>query len=212
MGAYRKSLLKVPVRNTGSKPTEALKDGTMYFNSSDNKLYIVINGTWVKSEAFSQVICMKAEKLGLKGEIELVHRDKNRNILDIIRVPNAIMIAGLDECSGLLLTDVGGTAYDYIAIGTGTTAATYTQTQLVEEITTGGGARTAGTGTQTTTTVTNDTSQLVATFTFSAAFAVTESCMINAASEGDMLCRQTFSAINVASDDSLQVTWKVAFS
>jgi len=38
---------------------------------------------------------------------------------------------------------------------------------------------------------------------------VTESAVLNASSAGTMLCRQTFSAINVADGDTLQITWKV---
>jgi hypothetical protein len=37
---------------------------------------------------------------------------------------------------------------------------------------------------------------------------VTESGTLNAAAAGVLLARQTFSAINVANGDSLQVTWK----
>ena len=46
------------------------------------------------------------------------------------------------------------------------------------------------------------------TFNFTLSFAVTESGVLNAASLGTLLARQTFSAINVANGDSLQVTWK----
>lgn len=97
-----------------------------------------------------------------------------------------------------------------IAIGTGTTAAAATDTALQTEISTNGGARGAATATQVTTTVTNDTTQLVKTFTFTGSFAVTEEGIFdNATSGGNMLARQVFSAVNVASGDSLQITHKV---
>jgi len=38
---------------------------------------------------------------------------------------------------------------------------------------------------------------------------VTESGVLNDASTGTLLARQVFSAINVASGDSLQITWKI---
>jgi hypothetical protein len=60
-----------------------------------------------------------------------------------------------------------------------------------------------------TTTITNDTAQLTKTFTVTGSVAVTESGVLNAASAGTLLCHQVFSAINVASGDSLAVTWKV---
>lgn len=97
-------------------------------------------------------------------------------------------------------------AFTYIAIGTGTTAAAAGDTTLETEITTGGGARAAATASRTTTDVTNDTARLVLTFTFSATFAVTEAGALNAASAGTLLNRQVFSAVNVVSGDSLQVT------
>jgi hypothetical protein len=94
-----------------------------------------------------------------------------------------------------------------LAIGTGTTAASATDTALQAEITTAGGARGAATATQVTTTVANDTTQLVKTWTFSGSFAVTEEGILdNASTGGSLLARQVFAVVNVASGDSLQIT------
>ena len=133
-------------------------------------------------------------------------------IIDTREYHNMIVDAGKALVAGLMLTDVGGTAFDYIAIGTGVVAEDHTDTALGTEISSGGGSRTAGTGTRVTTTYTNDTAQLVVTFNFTASFAVTESGVFNAASGPTMLCRKTFSAINVGNGDSLQVTWKIVVS
>lgn len=97
-------------------------------------------------------------------------------------------------------------AFTYIAIGTGTNAAAAGNTTLQTEITTGGGSRTNGSVSRTTTTVTNDTARTVANFTFSSSFAVTETGLLNAASSGTLLNRSVFSAINVVSTDTLQMT------
>jgi len=124
--------------------------------------------------------------------------------------PNGITNVGFAEVAGLILLDVGGTAFDYIAIGTGTTAFDPTQTSLVSEV-----IRKAGTGSKTTTSVTDDTAQLVTTFSsadgLSGSHSITESGVFNASSGGTMLCRQTFSALNIDWDagDTLQVTWKI---
>jgi hypothetical protein len=100
-------------------------------------------------------------------------------------------------------------AFVNLAIGTGTTAAAATDTALQTEITTGGGARGAATASQVTTTVTNDTTQLVKTWTFTSAFAVTEEGIFdNATSGGNLLAHQVFPAINVASGDSMTITHK----
>lgn len=152
------------------------------------------------------------EGIRLSGIVEKILFDKYGNIKHRQIDKNLVVTAGKAHVAGLLLVDVGGTAFDYIAIGTGTTAAAAGDTALGTEITTNGGQRAAGTGTRVTTTVTNDTAQLVLTYSFTGSFAVTESGIFNASSAGTMLCRQVFSAINVVNGDSLQVTWKIAVS
>lgn len=146
-----------------------------------------------------------------KGFVEYHLYDERGALKDHRVVPNVITNVGLAEMASLILLDNpdSATAFDFIAIGTGTTAAAASQTALVTEITTGGGGRTAGTGTTVTTSVTDDTSQLTATFSFTGTFAITESGVFNAASAGIMLCRQVFAVINVVSGDSLVVTWKI---
>jgi len=150
-------------------------------------------------------------KAGIKGWFTLKHI-RAGNIIEERTIDNTVVNTGRAQVAGLLLTDVGGTAFDYIAIGTGTTAAAVTDTTLGTEITTGGGERTAGTGTRVTTSVANDTAQLVVTFTFTGSFAVTESGVLNAGVAGVLLSRQTFGAINVVSGDSIEVTWKIQVS
>jgi len=152
----------------------------------------------------------------LKGWFELLHI-RDGIVIDKRIIPNTVCYAGFTEVAGLFNTDQAGsyTAFDYIAIGPGTTAADPGDTTLVAEIVAGGGERRGGAdvaGTLVTTTNTNDTSQWVTTYSFTASFAVTESGVLNAAAAGTLLCRQTFSPINVASGDSLQVTWKVQCS
>lgn len=104
-------------------------------------------------------------------------------------------------------------AFTYIGVGVGTTAAaagdTALQTEKLEDGTTSAAAHKSATASRVTTDVTNDTAQLVATFNFTATLAITESGVFNASSAGVLLCRQVFSAINVVSGDSLQVTWKI---
>lgn len=102
-------------------------------------------------------------------------------------------------------------AFTYIALGTGTNAANVTDTTLQTEITTSGWERANSTASRVTTDVTNDTAQLLNTFAFTGTFAVTESWVLNAASTWTLLARQVFSAINVISGDSLQITWKFDF-
>lgn len=98
-------------------------------------------------------------------------------------------------------------AFTYVAVGTGTTAANAADTTLETEIADSGLSRAAATASRVTTDVTNDSARLVLTYTVSGTKAVTESGVLNAGASGVLLARQVFSAINVVSGDSLQVTW-----
>jgi len=154
------------------------------------------------------------EQVGMKGWIKIDHFDKKGNLVESVETPNVVVDVGFTEVAGLFCSDVAGsyTAFDYIGVGTGTTAATYTDTALETEITDSGLARAASTGTLVTETVANDTAQFVHQFSVTDTQAVTESAVFNDASTGTMLCHQTFSAINVADGDTLQITWKVTVS
>lgn len=125
------------------------------------------------------------------------------------RVRNLVTTAGKALVAGRINGSGSPAAATYIAVGTGTTAAAAGDTALQTETSTSGLGRAAGTVSLVTTTTTNDTAQITYTFTVTGTVAVTESGVLNAASTGTLLCRQVFSAINVASGDSLAITWKV---
>jgi len=129
-----------------------------------------------------------------------------------LNISNLVTYAGYAGASSRINGAGSEEAFTYIAIGTGTTAASTADTILETEITTDGGERASATCSRVTTAQTNDTAQDVVTFTFTGSFAVTESGVLNASSSGVLLARQVFSAINVASGDSLQVTWKFQIS
>jgi hypothetical protein len=108
-------------------------------------------------------------------------------------------------------------AYGAIGMGTGTTAFNAADTTLETEKkadgTAASGVHAIASGSVTassvTTTVTNDTAQFVGTVAMTATLAVTESGLFNADTNGTLLARQTFSAVNVVSGDSIQFTWKI---
>ena len=124
-------------------------------------------------------------------------------------VRNLITNAGFAGSAGRLMGSGSPAAFTYIAVGTGTTSASASDTALQTESSTSGLSRTSGTVSLVTTTVTNDTAQVTNTFSVTGTVAVTESGVLNASSSGTLLCHQVFSAINVASGDSLAVTWKI---
>jgi len=126
-----------------------------------------------------------------------------------VTVANLITTTGKAGIASRINGNGSEAAFTYIAVGTGTTAAAIGDTTLETETAASGLSRVAATASRTTTDTTNDTARLVTTFTVTGTVAVTESGVLNAASTGTLLCRQVFSAINVANGDSLQVTWDV---
>lgn len=133
---------------------------------------------------------------------------------------NLITSAGKAAAASRINGSGGASAFTSIGIGTGTTAASTSDTAL-ETGKAADGSSDSGThalatadvtASRVTTTVTNDTAQLVGTVTFTGSIAVTESGVFNADSGGTMLARQVFSAINVVSGDTLQLTWKIKAS
>lgn len=125
-----------------------------------------------------------------------------------MNLANLVTSAGKAGVASRLNGAGGEAAFTYIAVGTGTNAAAAGDTTLQTETATSGLSRANATASRVTTTVTNDTAQLVNTFTVTGSVAVTESGVLNAASVGTLLARQVFSAVNVVNGDSLQITWK----
>jgi hypothetical protein len=136
----------------------------------------------------------------------LGHWSKTKTIKNLMTNAGFALVAGRLNGSG------SPAAATYIAVGTGTNAAAAADTALQTETTTSGLGRAAGSVSLVTTTVTNDTAQIVVTFTVTGIVAVTESGVFNASSAGTLLCRQVFSAITTANGDSLQITWKIKAS
>jgi len=130
--------------------------------------------------------------------------DMKGKLKEELYVSNSMTTTGLASIAAMLVADVGLTGYDYIAVGTGITGWSAANVAMESEV-----GRVATTGSVTTTTGALDTAQFVAQTTFGASFAITEVGVLNASSSGNLLCRQTFAAINVVSGDSLQVTYKV---
>jgi len=146
------------------------------------------------------------KEITLKGKFRIACLRDNEVIAER-EIDNTIMNAGKAIVSGLILTDVGGTAFDYLAVGTSATAPNATQTALIAEK-----YRVAGTGSRQTTTVTNDTARLTGSIAITASNSIQEAGILNASSNGDMLARTTFSAISVSASDTLNVGYSVKVS
>jgi hypothetical protein len=153
---------------------------------------------------------MSNESLGLTGQVHMVLRDRYGFVKEERFGPNLVVTDGKEEVARLIsYTSNSGDDFTHIAIGTDNTIPDAADTTLGAEITSAGGERTTGYVSIETQTVTNDTCQFVTTYNFTASFSVQESGVFNHTSTGDMLCRQTFTALSVSSADALTVTWKI---
>jgi len=154
------------------------------------------------------------ESMKVTGHINLKAFDSEGNLKDERDVKNVITTASLAEISGLVGATGSKTAFTFLATGTGTTAASSADTQLETEVLGSGLERAAATVSQQTTTETNDTLQLLKSFSVTGTVAVTEAGAGNnaAADTGTLFGHQVFAAVNVVSGDTLQITYKFAFS
>lgn len=154
------------------------------------------------------------EDFKVTGLIEITVCDKHGHVLQHGIHKNIITNAGFAALADLAGDVAGGTAaFDYIELGTGTTAATTADTTLETIISDSGLARAQdATPTRTTTTVTNDTLNIDYTWTASGSKDVTEAALLNAAAAGTMLARQTFGKYSLISGNTFKLTWKIKFS
>lgn len=125
---------------------------------------------------------------------------------------NLIVTAGKGLIAGRINGVGSPAAPTYMAIGTGTTAAAAGDTALQTEATGNGYDRVSGTASTVTTDVTNDTNQLVASWTVTSSKAITEMGILNAASAGTLLVRNVFSAYTLQNGDTFEITHKLKHS
>jgi hypothetical protein len=124
-----------------------------------------------------------------------------------------VVNAGLD----IITNRIKGLGTEPLNVGWGTGAGTaaITDTTLFTEVlvnmTAGGTDHTVGTSSRVTTDVTNDTYQVVATRTATAAGTVTNAGLFDAASGGNLFLKGDFTGIGLAIGDSIQFTIKCDF-
>lgn len=145
----------------------------------------------------------------LKGQFGIRHY-RNGKLLSEEWVDNTITDTGKPIVAGLINADVSD-SFKWLAVGSSSTAATASDTALAAEISANGLGRSSATCSRVTTTVTDDTAQLVHTWTATGTQSVQEAGIFNTstASGGNMLARQTFTAKNLETNDTLQLTYKV---
>lgn len=127
-------------------------------------------------------------------------------------IKNSTMNAALAVFSGLAGNTGSQTAFGYLAVGTSSTAVAASQTTLQAEITDSGLARAAATASRVTTTQTNDTLQLVKTWTASGSKTIEEIGYFNAASNGVMGGRALTGTKSVVNGETLTGTYQIKFA
>ena len=149
-----------------------------------------------------------SEVAGSEGIVEHLLIDNRTGIILDRRVSHNIMTdSGKATRAGILSGDLAASvAPAFIYTGTGTSTPVATQYCLDAGV----GNNVHGTKSRVTTTVENDTYQVVATNSYSAAYAITEAGLFcHNAPTSDMCCRNTFTALNVDANTSIQTTWKI---
>ena len=147
------------------------------------------------------------ENLKLSGQLNIVLKDKAGNVKDEREVKNLVVNKGLEYIASRM-KDASKSVMSHMGLGSGTTAAAASQTDLVTLL----GAREA---LDSTTIAGSNNEKVVYVSAFEAGDAtgaVTEAGIFNASSGGDMLCRTVFSVVNKAADDTMSVTWTITLS
>ncbi len=147
------------------------------------------------------------ENLKLSGQLNIVLKDKAGNIKDQRDVKNLVVNTGLAYIASRM-TGTSKAVMSHMALGSGTTAASSGQTDLVSLL----GSREA---LDSTSISGSNNEKVVYVSSFEAGDAtgaVTEAGLFNASSSGDMLCRTVFSVVNKAADDTMSVTWTITLA
>lgn len=144
------------------------------------------------------------DNLKLRGDVAIVVKDKDGKVKDSREIHNLVVSTGLEYiCSRMAGTSAS--VMSHMAVGSGTTAASASQTDLVSIL----GSREA----------LDSTSASSNTITYVSSFeagegtgAVTEAGIFNASSSGTMLCRTVFAVVNKDADDTMSITWSITLT
>jgi hypothetical protein len=140
------------------------------------------------------------------GELEIVVRGPDGNIKETIKAKNLVVAAGKTYIASRIVGTSSG-IMSYMAIGTSTATPVSTDTQLGTEA--GRVALASGT---------NSANAITYTATFPAGTGtstspgIQEAGILNASSNGTLLCRTVFPSVAKASGDSIAITWVVTVS
>ena len=149
------------------------------------------------------------ENIKLTGAVELILRDSDGNIKQEYKDHNLVVTVGKNYLAAwIAAASQAGEFMDFIALGSGNTAPSASQTALVTELSGGGYGRVAGALSSALNVWTN-----VATFAPGNGTAtIAEVGLFSANSAGTMFARALVGPVTKAAGDTLTVTWNVTFS
>ena len=145
---------------------------------------------------------MIQDNLKVTGNLKVQIFDKTGALKEERELKNLVVTTGKTFIAARMVGTP--TAMSNMAVGSGSTAASASDTALGAEL-----GRVALTSATSATTVVT----YVATFGAGVGTgSVTEAGIFNASSAGTMLCRTVFSVINKGADDAMSVTWQITVS
>jgi hypothetical protein len=149
--------------------------------------------------------------LQLHGKLDVLLYDESGNLKDERHFDNLIVDAGFEGVAYRIAPHDGtitpATPWNYIAIGTGSTAPAAGDVALVSEL-----DRKNDVQAEYTTTFGKQLKLQVSFGPGEGTGTIAESGLFNAAGGGDMLARQTFATISKGASDTLTVTWTITLS
>lgn len=151
------------------------------------------------------------QALQLHGKLDILLYDDSGNVKDERHLDNLIVDTGFEGVAYRIAPHDGSinpsNPWNYIAIGTGSTAPAAGDTALVSEL-----VRLQDTQAEYTATSSKQLKLQVSFGPGAGTGNVAESGLLNSSSGGDMLARQTFSTIAKGTSDTLTVTWTITLS
>ena len=154
---------------------------------------------------------MVSESLKMKGHLKI--KLNGETVRD---VPNKVVFAGKAWVAARMGASSQPSAMSHMGVGTGTVDPADGDTSLGSEV--GAGSRpsvTTAVNTNNAQALNNRQITYTATFPSGASThngALTEAGIFNAASNGTMLCRTEFAAVNKTENDSLTIEWVITIS
>ena len=147
---------------------------------------------------------MTFDIIKVTGQLDILLHDEIGNIKQQLHIPNLVVDIGKSFIASRMVGTADG-VMSHMAVGTGNTPPTASNTALGNQL----GSRVAFSST----TRANNSITYIASYGAGVATgSLTEAGIFNASTNGTMMCRSTFTAINKAATDTLTINWTVTIN